>query len=125
MDDTAVVEELRRAIVARDRDRIAASFTADARLRALTPHSLREETGPDAIARRYHVWLDSLEPFEVTASDVEQIADRVRLRYRFHGRDPEKGWQENEHTAYAEVVDGRIATLNLSCAGFRPSEPRR
>ena len=123
MDDTAVVEELRRAIAARDGNRIAASFTADARLRALTPHAFREETGPDAIARRYHAWLDSLEPFEVTASDVEQIADRVRLRYRFHGRDSEKGWQENEHTAYAEVVDGRIAALNLSCAGFRPSEP--
>lgn len=122
MGDTAIVEELLRAIEARDLGRIAACFTPDSRLRALTPRELREENGPEAIVGRYRAWL-ALEPLEVTDGDVVQIADRVRLRYRFHGRDPVKGWQENEHTAYATVVDGRIAALNLSCAGFRPSEP--
>lgn len=123
MDDTAVVRDLLGGIEARDRDRIAACFAPDAMLRALTPHRLREEPGPDRIAARYSSWLDALESFAVTSSDVEQVADRVRLRYRFRGRDPAKGWQENEHTAYAAVVDGRIAALNLSCAGFRPAEP--
>lgn len=119
----SVVSELLGGIAARDRDRIAACFAPDAQLRALTPHQLRERTGPDAIAERYACWLDPLERFEVTSSDVERIADRVRLRYRFRGRDPAKGWQENEHTAYAAVLEGRIVALNLSCAGFRPSEP--
>jgi hypothetical protein len=123
VDDTAVVRELLGAIASRDRDRIAACFATDARLRALTPHRLREEVGPELIAGRYSSWLDSLGSFAVTSSDVEQIADRVRLRYRFRGRDPAKGWQENEHTAYATVAGGRIAALNLSCAGFRPAEP--
>jgi hypothetical protein len=125
VDDTAVVRELLGGIGARDRDRIGACFAPGAKLRALTPHRLREEVGPDLIAARYSSWLDELESFAVTSSDVEQVADRVRLRYRFHGRDPAKGWQENEHTAYAAVVDGRIAALNLSCAGFRPAEPPR
>jgi hypothetical protein len=125
VDDTSIAEELLRAITARDGSAIARCFAPDALLRALTPHQLREEKGPDAIAARYSLWLDSLEPFGVVSSDVEQIADRVRLRYRFGGRDPEKGWRENEHTAYAEVLEGRIAALNLSCAGFRPAEPRR
>ena len=123
MDDTAIVSELLGGILARDHRRIAACFAHDATLRALTPHRLREETGPEAIARRYSAWLDALEPFAVTSSDVEQVSDRIRLRYRFRGCDPAKGWQENEHTAYAAVVDGRIAALNLSCAGFRPAEP--
>jgi ketosteroid isomerase-like protein len=123
VDDTAVVSELLGAIAARDRARLMACLAPDARLRALTPHRLREELGPDLIAGRYSSWLDALEEFAVTSSDVEQVADRVRLRYRFRGRDPAKGWQENEHTAYATVVDGRIAALNLSCAGFRPAEP--
>ena len=123
MDDTAVVGELLEAIGARDTGRIAACLTADARLRALTPHELRELHGPDAIADRYRRWLEPLESFALVSGDVEPIADRVRLRYRFRGRDPVKGWQENEHTAYAAVVEGRIAALNLSCAGFRPSEP--
>ena len=123
VDDVSVVSELLGGIAARDRDRIAACFAPDAQLRALTPHQLRERTGPDAIAERYACWLDPLERFEVTSSDVERIADRVRLRYRFRGRDPAKGWQENEHSAYAAVLEGRIVALNLSCAGFRPAEP--
>jgi hypothetical protein len=125
VDDTAVVGELLEAIRARDTGRIAACFTTDARLRALTPHELRELDGPDAIADRYRRWLEPLESFALVSGDVEPVADRVRLRYRFRGRDPVKGWQENEHTAYAAVVEGRVAALNLSCAGFRPSEPPR
>ena len=121
--DTDVVDELLAAIVARDEGRIAACFAPDAKLRALTPHELRVESGPEEIVGRYRAWLASLEPFVVTDADVVSIADRVRLRYRFRGRDPVKGWQENEHTAYATIVEGRIAALNLSCAGFRPAEP--
>jgi SnoaL-like domain len=121
--DTAVVEELLDAIGSRDRERIASCFAPDAKLRALTPHRLREEDGPDAIAGQYGYWLDPLESFAVTSGDVTAIADRARLRYRFRGRDPVKGWQENEHTAYATVVEGRVAALDLTCAGFRPAEP--
>ena len=123
MDDTAVVRELLEAIRARDPQGVAACFAPGARLRALTPHQLRELDGPGAIAERYRRWLEPLESFAVVSGDVEPIADRVRLRYRFRGRDPVKGWQENEHTAYAAVADGRIEALDLSCAGFRPSEP--
>lgn len=123
MVDTAVVDELLEAIRTRDRARIARCFATGATLRALTPHRLREEDGPDAIAARYAFWLDPLEPFILVAGDVAQVADRVRLRYRFRGRDPLKGWQENEHTAYATVEDGRVTALNLACAGFRPAGP--
>ena len=65
-----------------------------------------------AIADQYRRWLEPLESFALVSGDVEPIADRVRLRYRFRGWDPVKGWQENEHTAYAAVVDGRVETLN-------------
>ena len=123
MGDRDVLEDLLAAIRARDLERIGACFASAAMLRALTPHELREENGPEEIVARYRAWLGSLESFAVTDGDVAQIADRVRLRYRFRGRDPAKGWQENEHTAYATVADGRIVALNLSCAGFRPVEP--
>ena len=122
MVDTAVVEELLAAIGARDRAGIASCFASDAKLQALTPHRLRELTGPEAIAGQYGYWLDSLESFALVSGDVTAIADRARLRYRFRGRDPAKGWQENEHTAYATVEEGRVSALNLTCAGFRPSE---
>jgi hypothetical protein len=119
----AIVEELLAAIGARDRARIAACFASDAKLRALTPHRLRELDGPEAIAAQYGYWLDPLESFALLSGDVTAIADRARLRYRFRGHDPAKGWQENEHTAYAAVEKGRVAALNLTCAGFRPAEP--
>jgi hypothetical protein len=122
-DADRVAGSLLAAIAARDYDAIAACFTADAHFLALTPKpQLREHTGRDEVADRYRQWLGSLEPFSVTASDWELIADRVRIRYRFRGRDPERGWQENEHTAYVRLDrDGRIALLTLSCAGFRPT----
>jgi ketosteroid isomerase-like protein len=77
--DTAVVRELLEAIRARDVDRIAACFAPDARLRALTPHELRELDGPDAIADRYRRWLEPLESLAGVAGDVEPIGQRVRL----------------------------------------------
>ena len=122
MVDTVVVEELLAAIGGRNGARIAACFASDAKLRALTPHRLRELDGPEAIAGQYRYWLEPLESFVLVAGDVTPIADRARLRYRFRGRDPVKGWQENEHTAYATVESGRVTALNLACAGFRPAE---
>jgi SnoaL-like domain len=121
---TTVATRLLAAIRARDQVEVEACFAPAARLRVLTPKSLREEDGPAAIGRRYDAWLGALEDYRLLAADAEWVADRVRIRYRFLGRDPEKGWQENEHTAYAEVVDGLIVALNVSCAGFRPSGDR-
>jgi hypothetical protein len=121
--DTAVARELLEGIAQRDYGRIEACFAADAELRALTPHQLREEHGAAAIAMRYREWLGPLDEFEVIDSGAKAIADRIRIRYHFRGRDPVKGAQENEHTTYAEIAGGVIVKLNLSCAGFRPAEP--
>ena len=75
-------------------------------LRVLTPGPLREFEGDADAAGRFRFWLEPLEEFELVEGDVEEIADRVRIRYRFRGRDPEKGWQLNEHTGYAKVGTG-------------------
>lgn len=121
--DRTIAAELLDGIRTRDYGRIEGCFAPNAVLRALTPHQLREEHGSDAVARQYRRWLEPLSTFELLDSDAVVIADRIRIRYHFRGRDPAKGWQENEHTAYAEPADGMIAALNLSCAGFRPTEP--
>ena len=119
-DGLSVARALLDGIARRDGAAIDACLTRDAKLRALTPHRLREEeNGSDAIVARYADWLDPLEDFELLAADAELVVDRVRIRYRFRGRDPKHGWQENEHTAYAEMRGTQIAALNLSCAGFR------
>jgi hypothetical protein len=100
---------------------LAATFASNATFDVLTPHRLRRHRSPAEAAERYRYWLDALEEFEVLESDAEPVADRVRVRYRFRGRDPEKGWQVNEHTGYAAVEGGRIASMTLTCSGFRPA----
>lgn len=117
----AVGRRLLAAIADRDYARIAACFAVDASFRVLTPGPLREHAGREEAAERYRFWLEPLADFELLEGDVAVIADRVRIRYRFRGRDPEKGWQLNEHTGYAAVEDDEIASLILTCAGFRPT----
>jgi hypothetical protein len=119
--DIAPGEALLAGIAARDYELIDSCFSEDASFRVLTPGPLREHQGPREAAERYRFWLDALDGFELLESDVVEIADRVRIRYRFRGRDPEKGWQLNEHTGYAAVAGGRIVSMILTCSGFRPT----
>ncbi len=116
-----VGERLLAAIAGRSYGEIEECFAEDARMRVLTPGPLREFEGAADAAGRFRFWLEPLQEFELLESGVRVIADRVRIRYLFRGRDPEKGWQLNEHTGYAEVRDGRIRALNVTCAGFRPT----
>ncbi len=117
----SIVGALLDGIAERDFERIARCFAEDGSMRVLTPGPLRELSGADEAAGRYRHWLETLEGFELLDGDVEEIGDRVRIRYRFRGRDPEKGWQLNEHTGYAKVEGERIAALNVTCTGFRPT----
>ena len=119
--DIRLGETLLAAIRELDYETIAGCFAPDASLRVLTPGPLREFAGPDEAAARFRHWLEPLAGLEFLESDVEVIADRVRIRYRFRGRDPEKGWQLNEHTAYAAMDAGRITAMNVTCTGFRPT----
>jgi hypothetical protein len=117
----SVAGALLDGIAARSYEQIEACFARDAALRVLTPGPLREFAGARDAAARFRFWLEPLEPFELLEGDTEEIADRVRVRYRFRGRDPAKGWQLNEHTAYGKVADGSIVFLNVTCTGFRPT----
>ena len=121
-DGWDVAARLLDAIDARDFAAIAACFAPEARFLVLTPKpQLREHAGPGEAGERFRAWLEPLDPFELLAADRERVADRVRIRYRFRGRDPEHGWQENEHTGYVRAGDdGLITLLTLTCAGFRP-----
>jgi hypothetical protein len=110
-------------IAARDFDAVAACFAPGASFRVLTPKGLREHSGPAEASTRFRSWFGDMEGFDLLGSDVEPVADRVRIRWHTRGRDPDKGWQENEHTGYAELDErGLIVALNVSCAGFRPIE---
>ena len=118
---TSVAEALLAGVAERDFVRIETCFAPDSVLRVLTPGPLRELHTAAEAAGRFRFWLEPLEHFELLDGDVEEIADRVRVRYRVRGRDPEKGWQLNERTGYGKVAGGRIVSLNVTCTGFRPT----
>jgi SnoaL-like domain len=109
------------AVARRDYDAIAALFAPEARLRALVPTTVRDDVGPEAIAARYRFWYGDLEHFALLETDEEAVGDRIRLRYRVRGTDPDEGPIVQEQTAYATVEDGRITVLNLVCSGSRPA----
>jgi hypothetical protein len=112
------------SVAARDFAGVEACFAPEASLRVLTPRGLRELTGPAEAADRFRAWFGEMEDFELVDSQIERIADRVRIRWHTRGHDREKGWRENDHTGYAELDgDGLIVALNISCAGFRPAAP--
>lgn len=121
LPDAAVAGAFVDALARRDFDAIGDCFSPAARMRALVPQRLRDETGPGAIAERFRFWYADLGEFELVESEVDAIADRVRIRYRVRGVDPEDGAVVQEQEGYATVDDGRIAAMNLVCSGFRPA----
>lgn len=109
------------AIGAQDFAALESCFAPAARLRALVPSVLREEEGPAAIGARFRFWWEGLNHVELVESELEPVADRVRLRYRLRGHDGDDGWVTVEQTGYLQAEDGAISVLNLVCSGFRPA----
>lgn len=110
------------AIAAQDFAAMESCFAPSARLRAMVPSTLREEEGPAAIAARFRFWWEGLEQVELVESELEPVADRVRLRYRLRGHDADDGWVTVEQTGYVQTEEDAISILNLVCSGFRPVE---
>jgi hypothetical protein len=110
------------AIGAQDFARMEGCFASSARLRAMVPSMLREEEGAAAIVARFRLWWEDLEQVELVESELEPMADCVRLRYRLRAHDRDDGWVTVEQTGYFHAEDGGISVLNLVCSGFRPAE---
>ena len=120
-EDVALAYRLVEAIGVRDYDAIGRLLAPGARLRALVPHALREDEGSEAVVARLRSWWDEIRDFELLESEVEEMADRLRVRYRVACSGGEDGPSLLEQTAYLTVEDDRIAVVNLVCSGFRPA----
>ena len=117
---SGVVDRFLDAVGARDFDGIAACFDDDARMRALVPSRLRDETGPDAIAERYRFWLGGADTVELVDREHDLMVGSERVRYRLRIVHPHNGEQVMEQEGYATVNGDRITALNLVCSGFLP-----
>jgi SnoaL-like domain len=117
---TEVADRFVEALSRRDFAGLAATFAEDGRLRGLVPSALREAEGREAIAERFAIWNDA-EDWELLDSEIEPVADLVRIRWRVGSTEPDTGRAVFEQTAYAEIGDRGIIGMNLVCSGHRPA----
>ena len=111
------------ALTSRDFEGVVASLDPDIRFRGLLPGGLRELSGAAAVTDQLRSWFQKPDAFEVEGSGAEDVADRLRISYRFRLHD-EQGWTVIEQQAFCDAVDGRIERIDLVCSGFRPvAEP--
>jgi TusA-related sulfurtransferase len=111
------------ALTSRDFEGVEASLDPDIRFRGLLPSGLHELSGAAAVADQLRSWFEEADAFEVEEIVAEDIADRLRISYRFRLHD-EDGWAVIEQQAFCDVDDGRIERIDLVCSGFRPvAEP--
>jgi hypothetical protein len=107
------------AVAAQDRQALAACFTDAAVLRALIPPGLREREGGTAAADLVHSWFADSEALELVDSRVEQLSDRLHLRYRFQGTEDGDDYVVEQHL-FGTVEGGKVARADVICSGFRP-----
>jgi TusA-related sulfurtransferase len=112
------------ALAVRDFEALRALLSEDIRFGLLVPTGPQHEDGAASTAGRFIGWFASADHFELEASSVESVADRLAITYRFrlHNMD---GWRVIEQHLMADVgPDGRVEAINLLCSGFRPlAEP--
>ena len=107
------------AVVAgRDSDRLAAALTGTVRLRALLPGGPLEEHGRDAVVARFRRWFADMDTVEVVESAGQAVADRLLIHYRLGLTQRGTRWACTQ-TCVCKIVDGRLATIDLLCSGFR------
>lgn len=106
------------AVAGRDSVQLAAAVTDTVRLRALLPGGLIEEHGRDAVVARFSGWFAGMDTVEVVESAGEAVADRVLIHYRLDLAQRGTRWACTQ-TSICKVDDGRLATIDLLCSGFR------
>ena len=110
------------AIAATDRDGIQSELASEARFRYLVPPGPGEITGAAAVAAKLHGWFADADVLHVQSVRVETLADRTSVQYRFLLHEGEE-WEVVEQQMYVDTDgDGRIASIDLICSGFRPTE---
>jgi hypothetical protein len=106
------------AVAGRDSVRLAAAVTGTVRLRALLPGGPIEEHGRDAVVARFARWFADMDTVGLVESAGEAVADRLLIHYRLDLAQRGTRWACTQ-TLVCKTVDGRLATIDLLCSGFR------
>jgi hypothetical protein len=106
------------AVAGRDSVQLAAAVTGTVRLRALLPGGPIEEHGRDAVVARFGGWFADMDTVDLVDSGGEAVADRLLIHYRLDVTQRGTRWACTQ-TSICKIDDGRLATIDLLCSGFR------
>jgi hypothetical protein len=106
------------AVADRDSGQLAAAVTDTVRLRALLPGGPIEEHGRDAVIARFDGWFAGLDAVDLVESTGQSIADRLLIHYRLDLAQRGTRWACTQ-TSICKLDNGRLATIDLLCSGFR------
>jgi hypothetical protein len=106
------------AVAGRDTAGLAAAVTGTVRLRALLPGGPIEEHGRDAVVARFGGWFADMDTVDLVESAGETVADRFLIHYRLGLARRGTRWACTQ-TSICKIIDGRVATIDLLCSGFR------
>jgi len=107
------------ALVTRDSSRLQTCFHPEARLRALVPSGPQEHQGSAAVAGRFTDWFRQADGLQVLDQQVDTIADRLHLRYRFRETYADGDTEVIEQDAFCEIKDEKIVAMDLVCSGHQ------
>jgi hypothetical protein len=118
-DGEAVGRELVSALAAQDWTRLERCFAPGAELFAAIPSKtpLRERTGAADAAAQLAAWFGDGDPLELVSSQVEPVAGKVHVSYRFRSFE-DGAWHLVEQHAFCDVRSGGIERMHLACSGF-------
>jgi len=106
------------AVAGRDSIRLAAAVTDTVRLRALLPGGPVEAHGRDAVVARIGGWFAGMDAVDLVESAGQAVADRLLIHYRLDLAQRGTRWACTQ-TSICKIDDGRLATIDLLCSGFR------
>ena len=118
MNEHPLATAIAAAVAGRDSAGLAAAVTGTVRLRALLPGGPVEEHGRDAVAARFGGWFADMDTVEVVESAGQAVADRFLIHYRLDLGQRSTRWACTQ-TSVCKIIDGRLATIDLLCSGFR------
>jgi hypothetical protein len=118
MNEHPLATAVAAAVAGRDSAWLAAAVTDTVRLRALLPGGPIEEHGRDAVVARIAGWLAGMDTVALVESAGEPVADRLLIHYRLDLAQHGNRWACTQ-TSICKVKDGRLATIDLLCSGFR------
>ena len=118
MNSHPLAAALAAAVAGRDSIQLGAAVTDTVRLRALLPGGPIEERGRDAVVARFGRWFADMDAVDLVESAGEAVADRLLIHYRLDLAQRGTRWACTQ-TSICKVNDGRLATIDLLCSGFR------